>query len=145
LSDTLRLEFRPFGVRVCAIEPGAIATPAVDKTLGDIEGVIDNLPDSGQKRYGSMLRSFGRMAFAREKAGSSPDVVAEAVHHALTSSHPHIRYRVGKHAKLLTALSRILPERLLDAIRLRAFGMPASPAAMRARQNDGSGKRLAFR
>ena len=40
LSDTLRLEIRPFGVRVIAIEPGSISTPAVDKTLGDLEQVI---------------------------------------------------------------------------------------------------------
>jgi NAD(P)-dependent dehydrogenase (short-subunit alcohol dehydrogenase family) len=44
LSDTLRLELRPFGVRVIAIEPGSISTPAVDKTLGNLEEVIHNLP-----------------------------------------------------------------------------------------------------
>ena len=32
-SDTLRLELHPFGIRVMDIEPGAINTPAVEKTL----------------------------------------------------------------------------------------------------------------
>jgi NAD(P)-dependent dehydrogenase (short-subunit alcohol dehydrogenase family) len=36
-SDALRLELRPFGIRVCTVEPGAIATPAVEKTLGNVE------------------------------------------------------------------------------------------------------------
>jgi NAD(P)-dependent dehydrogenase (short-subunit alcohol dehydrogenase family) len=129
LNDTMRLELHPFGVRVCAIEPGAIATPAVDKTLGDVEGVIRNLPEHGKAQYGPMLRAFAPRAYAREKNGSSPLVVARAVHHALTSDRPRVRYRVGKHARLLAALPRIFPESLLDSIRLRMFGMPVELGA----------------
>lgn len=129
LSDTMRLELRPFGIRVCSVEPGAISTPAVEKTLGDIERVLANLPPEGQAYYGAMLRHFGQLAYEREKSGSSPGVVAEAIHHALTASRPRIRYRVGKHARLLATLPRILPESLLDRMRLRMFGMTA-PAAL---------------
>ena len=46
-SDTLRLELRPFGIRVITIEPGSIATPAVEKTLGDVEGVHRQSSRSG--------------------------------------------------------------------------------------------------
>jgi NAD(P)-dependent dehydrogenase (short-subunit alcohol dehydrogenase family) len=124
LSDTLRLELHPFGVHVCAVEPGAISTPAVEKTLGDAETVIQNMPVDGQRRYASMFRGFAQRAYAREKDGSSPDVVAEAVHHALTSDHPRNRYRVGNHAKVLATLATVLPDRLLDAVRFRLVGLP---------------------
>ena len=139
LSDTMRLELKSFGIRVCAVEPGAISTPAVEKTLGDIEHVIANLPPEGQAQYGSMLRNFARLAHAREKNGSSSEVVAGAVHHALTSSRPRIRYRVGKHAKLLATLPKVLPESLLDSMRLRMFEMNAIPdvQAKTARQTRG--------
>lgn len=129
LSDSMRLELRPFGVRVIAIEPGAISTPAVEKTLGDIESVIQNLPAEARQQYGEMLRTFGRKAYAREKNGSSPSLVADAVLHALSSNRPRIRYRVGKHAKLLATLPKLLPERLLDALRARMFGLEAPPNA----------------
>src|SRR5579862_9614682 len=125
LSDTLRLEMHPFGVRVIAIEPGSISTPAVDKTLGDLDQVIRNLPPEAQAQYGSLIRKMGRRGYEMEKGGSSPDVVAAAVDHALTSSRPRIRYRVGKHARLLATLPRILPERLLDSLRYRIFHIPA--------------------
>lgn len=124
-SDTLRLELHPFGVLVSAVEPGAIKTPAVDKTLGDVEGVIRNLPPNGQAQYGEILRGFARRAYEREMNGSSPQVVARAVHHALTATRPRTRYRVGKHATLLAALATLLPDGLLDVIRFRITGMPS--------------------
>ncbi|MGH9568834.1 MAG: SDR family NAD(P)-dependent oxidoreductase, partial [Candidatus Angelobacter sp.] len=139
-NDALRLELRPFGVRVAVIEPGAIKTPAVKKTLGDIESVIGALPAQGAAQYGEMLREFVARAYQREMNGSLPDVVAAAVHHALTAPRPRIRYRVGKHAALLTTLPRVLPDRMLDALMLRIAGLPTefgaltSPAKAKARK-----------
>lgn len=127
-SDTLRLEMHPFGVRVIAIEPGSINTPAVDKTLGDLERVIANLPAEAQQQYGAMIRKMGQRGYAMERNGSSPDVVAAAVYQALTSTRPRIRYRVGKHARLLSTLPNILPESVMDALLRKMLGSsgPAS-------------------
>jgi hypothetical protein len=96
----------------------------VDKTLGDVEAVIRNLPADGAAQYGEMLRAFARPAYKREMNGSSPDVVAQAIHHALTAAQPRRRYRVGKHAILLSFLAAVLPDRLLDEIQFRIVGMP---------------------
>lgn len=122
VSDTLRLEMHPFGVRVIAIEPGSINTPAVDKTLGDLEQVIANLPEEAQQQYGAMIRKMGRRGYQMEKNGSPPEVVAAAIYHALTSSRPRIRYRVGKHARLLSTLPKILPESVMDALLRKMLG-----------------------
>lgn len=123
-SDTLRLELHPFGIHVSAVEPGAIKTPAVDKTLGDVEAVIRSLPKDGAAQYGQMLRRFARRAYEREMNGSSPEVVADAIHHALTAARPRTRYRAGKHSSLLPFLAAVLPDRLLDKIRFGIAGMP---------------------
>lgn len=130
LSDTLRLEMRPFGVHVSVIEPGAIKTPAVEKTLGNVDEVIAKFPSAGVIQYGDMLREFARRACQREMNGSSPDVVAEAVQHALTAARPRNRYRVGKHVHVLTALPKILPENLLDMLLLRIAGLPTKWASL---------------
>jgi NAD(P)-dependent dehydrogenase (short-subunit alcohol dehydrogenase family) len=124
LNDALRLELRASGIHVCLIEPGSIHTPAVDKTLGDVEGIIRAWPPEGAARYGDKLREFARRGYAREAKGSAPEVVAEAVHHALTARRPRVRYPVGADATLLVTLPRLLPDRVLDHVRLRLFGMP---------------------
>jgi hypothetical protein len=121
------------------VEPGGIKTPAVEKTLGGVEAVVAKLPPPGAAQYGEMLKGFARRAYAREMNGSAPEVVAQAVHHALTARRPRPRYQVGKHAKLLTLLPRILSDRLLDAVLLRIAGLPTkfgviAPADDRQRQ-----------
>lgn len=143
LSDTLRLELYPFGIHVSTVEPGAIATPAVDKTLGDVEGVIESLPASGRQQYGDLLRTVTRRGYEREKNGSPPEAVARVVHHALTASNPRIRYRVGNHAALLATLARILPDWLLDAFRFRALGLPSQFGVVENPATDHSADRAA--
>ncbi len=143
LNDTLRLELHPFGIHVSVVEPGAIKTPAVEKTLGDVEAVIRSLPPKGAALYGNMLRDFARRAYEREMNGSSPDVVAEAIQHALTAQRPRTRYRVGKHATLLATLAALLPDRLLDTIRFRITGMPTKFGSMPPLVEDGLTRRAA--
>src|SRR5262249_32297491 len=108
LNDALRLELHPFGIFVSMIEPGSIHTAAADKTLGGVEGAIAALSPEGAARYGDALRRFFERSHAREEHGSSPLVVAKSVHHALTAKHPHARYPVGKDARLLTTMPRVL-------------------------------------
>src|SRR5581483_2008319 len=76
LTDNLRLELHPFGIRVSTIEPGSIATPAVEKTLGHVEDMIASLPAEGRVQYAEMVRNAARRGYEREMRGSSPEVVA---------------------------------------------------------------------
>ena len=130
MSDALRMELHPFGVHVSTIEPGAIKTPAVDKTLGHIDSVVAGLPQQGQAQYGALLKNFAPRAYEREIHGSPPEVVAQAVYQALTDAHPKLRYRVGKHAGLLTTLSSVLPESVFQSLLLRITGLPSKFGAL---------------
>ena len=145
LSDTLRLELHPFGIRVITLEPGSIATPAVEKTLGNVEGVIAELPEQGCAEYGGMLRNLTRIGYQREMNGSPPAEVARAIYEALTKPQPRIRYHVGKDAKLLTFLPRILPDWLLDAMRYRKLGLTSQsgPPKTKSQATDGPVDRAA--
>lgn len=123
-SDSLRLELRPEGIHVSVIQPGSIRTAAVDKMLGNVEQTMAPWPQEMRRRYGSAFRTFTERAAARENRGSDPEVVARAIHHALTSDRPKIRYRAGRDSTMLAILPRLLPDRVLDLLRLKLLGLP---------------------
>jgi NAD(P)-dependent dehydrogenase (short-subunit alcohol dehydrogenase family) len=128
LNNALRLELRSAGVRVVVIEPGAIKTPAVEKTLGDVEGIIRSLPPRGIDQYGDMMRTFARRGYKLESNGSDPDVVAKAIERALTDDRPSSRYAAGKHANILALVGILVPAVIFDFLLLKALGLPTKPA-----------------
>lgn len=130
-SDALRLELRPLGIHVVIIQPGSIKTPAVEKTLSGVEQAIERWPEAGRTRYAELFRRFNARAKAREVGGSDPDVVARTIQLALTVPRPRARYPTGKDAHMLTLLPRILPNQLLDFLRLKMLGLPTRFDAQR--------------
>jgi NAD(P)-dependent dehydrogenase (short-subunit alcohol dehydrogenase family) len=139
LNDAMRLELRSSGVRVVIVEPGAIKTPAVDKTLGDVEAVIRDLPPRGAAEYGDMMRTFAKRGYAMESNGSDPDVVAQVVQQALTEERRKPRYAAGKHANVLALLGVLVPVAILDVLLLKALGLP------RKRKAEARGERTSER
>jgi NAD(P)-dependent dehydrogenase (short-subunit alcohol dehydrogenase family) len=123
LSDALRMEVKPWGIEAILIEPGSIHTDAVDKLEGEVEPRLASLGEQGRHLYGTAYRTMTTAGLKKERDGSSPDVVARAVLHALTSRRPRVRYPVGKDSRLMSALGRWLPQRALDTLRLRALGL----------------------
>jgi len=131
LNDALRMELRPWGIQVSLVQPGSIATEAVDKVTRQSMRLADTLAGEGHPWHSAALQKFAAVTAGREKKGSPPAVVAAAVVHALTVDRPKTRYPVGAHARLLTILPRVLPDRTLDTLRLRLFGLPRAFGVVR--------------
>lgn len=142
LTEALRLEVHQFGVHVALVQPTSISTPAVTKFGDEARARIDALPADAALLYGDSYRAFVKRAMAEEKHGSPPEVVADAVHRALTDRTPRTRYLAGKHKTLMSLLPAVVPDRALDVMRLLLFGMPlafgakAAISAVRSRQRD---------
>ncbi len=69
-------------------------------------------------------------AVAQERSGSPPEVVGQAVLRALTARRPRTRYLVGATARPLATMASLLPDRALDDLRLRIFGLPRAQATL---------------
>jgi NAD(P)-dependent dehydrogenase (short-subunit alcohol dehydrogenase family) len=129
ISDVLRLELRPWDISVSLIQPGAVKTPIWDKGLRAGAELLRNAPPEVLTLYGAAVEIATRMSAHENDTGVDPIEVARAVEHALLSPRPRSRYPVGRQAKLLIPLSRLLPDRLKDELLLRVTGLPRTATA----------------
>jgi NAD(P)-dependent dehydrogenase (short-subunit alcohol dehydrogenase family) len=112
LSDSLRIELRPFGVRVVVIQPGAIRSEWSSIARTSLLEVSGHGPYAkGARRVASVMKTAYMPGMA-----SPPEAVAGAILQTATSHRPHPRYRVGAGARPLLALRKVLPDRLFDGI-----------------------------
>lgn len=77
-----------------------------------------------ERLYGKYFRGFTARAGKREREGSPPEVAADVVLSAIRDPSPRRRYVVGKGARVLATLPKVVPAPLLDRLRMKLFGMP---------------------
>ncbi|MEZ4629942.1 MAG: SDR family oxidoreductase [Deinococcales bacterium] len=75
LSDSLRLEYKPFGVEVILIEPGAMKTPFADRAQAALEASIAKAPQAWQ----DYLRAFMKSPLWGTGNASNPAKVAKVI------------------------------------------------------------------
>lgn len=102
LSDTLRVETKPFGIRVVVVQPGAIQSEWSSVAASTLK---ESSRDSVyQDQTGPMLRVL------ENYDAPGPEVVAEAVWKAVSSAHPSRRYAVPFQSRLLIFARWLLPD-----------------------------------
>jgi NAD(P)-dependent dehydrogenase (short-subunit alcohol dehydrogenase family) len=115
ITDGLRGELKPFGVRVTLIRPGFILTEFVAAADKVSAGVMENAGP-----YAPFYRGYGKNTATMRRIAGVPDDIARLVEQALASDNPAPRYSGPFHAKIMLFLKWILPDRLLENIlRLR--------------------------
>lgn len=121
VSDSLRRELAPLGVRVVVVEPGAVRTEMSDRVIAATNQQAAAMSPEQRDRYGRLIQAVNAQAAAHIPNGRPADDVARVIAKAVTAGKPRTRYTVGRDAALITRLSRVLPDRTLD--RMLAFGL----------------------
>ncbi len=108
LTEALRMEVRPFGVRVVLVEPGDFRTGfTAHRRLAEASRANEAYRD----RFGNALRRAER----DEEEGGDPLAVAWLVLRILRDPRPRLRYTVGHpFQRLAMAARRFLPGRLFE-------------------------------
>jgi len=103
LTDSWRLELRPWGIKVSLVEPGEVDTPIFDKGLETLRKARETYPAEARELYGPV---FG-LAEQQERRMIPPERVAKVVEHAIFARNPKRRYLVGPDARLITIFGKI--------------------------------------
>ena len=115
ITDGLRGELKPFGVRVTLIRPGFIVTEFIDAASLASDQYTDNAGP-----YTPFMAGF-RVGYQKlQLVAGVPKDIARLVERALTADNPAPRYSGPFHAKIFLLLKWLLPDRVLEFIvRLR--------------------------
>ena len=118
ITDALRMELAPFGIRVVSIQPGGVRS-----SFGEHAEAAIRLPD------GSLYRPVERGIRARAQAGQQGATPAEEfagpVVEALLRDTPPRVIRGGANSVRLPLLKRWLPASVFDANMTKLFGLDA--------------------
>lgn len=114
LSDSLRQEVRPFGIRVVVIEPGGVASEWAGIAADSLRKT------SGSGPYAShATRMAEAMSGRLGNRQPPPSVVADPIVKAIQSDNPRTRYHMGLLAGPMLVARRLLSDRAMDALTRR--------------------------
>lgn len=124
ISDALRLEVAPFGVKVSLVQPGPVqtefGTAALDTMDPEDDGPYEQFNDEVAAR---LAQAYGAQAAGRRV---TPEAVARTIV-AAAGEHPRSRYAVGAVAKALITTRRLTPDVVWDRFMRRVWPTPHRP------------------
>ena len=113
ISESLRTEVAPFGVRVAVVEPGLFETDFQENQLR-----AARLDDS-ESAYAGHIRRYSEQHDRFDRFSGDPIKVARVIEKIIRSRRPAFRHPVGADARAGMLGARLLPERLFHAIMSR--------------------------
>lgn len=116
LSDAMRMETKPFGIKVVMIEPGGIKT---DWGIIAAKHLAESSRNTAYEKAAMAESELLDKAY-RGKFLSKPSVVTRAIVRAVESRRPRARYRIGRFSTLSILLHNLLPTHCWDSL-LRRF------------------------
>lgn len=118
LSDALRMELSPFGVRVMEVQPGAIDTCFAKNAGAQAELVINE-----QSPWWPMREGIRERSQASQDNPTPATQFAAEVLKAIRQNHPPRLLRSGNGSRALPLMAALLPKGLLEKVLKKRFGL----------------------
>jgi len=115
MSDSMRIELAPFGVRVVVVEPGSSPTAIWETSLErGLRGLARRRVEASA--YQPLIDSVRRRFVSLAKKGFPPQKFADLVLKILNTSRPRARYALLLRVRLVIAARRFMPDEMWDGI-----------------------------
>ncbi len=118
LSDSLRVELKPFGVNVASIIVGKVNTSVLGKILDDREKMISKADPEVYELYRTLIEYFDKEV--KDIPGIEAIKVSETIYKAMSDRNPKDKYLIGPGAKKMNAL-RKFPAKTRDKMLAKAI------------------------
>jgi NAD(P)-dependent dehydrogenase (short-subunit alcohol dehydrogenase family) len=116
ISESLRRELRPFGMKVVLVEPGGVKTAIWDKGQAYAEELRERLGAEAMDRYRTQVEGLEKGMEFQMRHAISAEAVADVIVKALESPRPRARYLVGRDALAVGLGTRLLPDSVRDVL-----------------------------
>lgn len=116
VSDALRRELAPYGLQVVVIEPGGVQTQMTGHGIERATKFVAEMTPAHRRRYAPLMQAIINQATAFTTSGVSARAAAVVIADAATTLKPRARYTIGRDAAMMTRLTRILPDGVLDRV-----------------------------
>jgi NAD(P)-dependent dehydrogenase (short-subunit alcohol dehydrogenase family) len=127
LADALRMEIRPWGVRVVLVEPAQVDTDIWQDAEDSFDEAVAALSPFQRELYRKHIDGWRKSIPMSQRLAVPVESVAATVGQALTARRPKARYVVGAGPRAQRALSAITPTSVLDVMLRAATGVPRRP------------------
>ncbi|MEX2115001.1 MAG: SDR family oxidoreductase [Pirellulales bacterium] len=125
MSQAMRLETRPFGIRVALIQPGDFRS---DMTQRRRVAAASQVNDA----YATISRHFKEKQDRDEAAAPSPEPIARLLERILNDPNPKFRYPIAQWGqRIVVPLHRLLPQRAFEWLLCRVIGLTSAPGYRR--------------
>ena len=114
MSESMRAELWPFGVRVAVLEPGLFQTDFLKNQAASEQS------DSKDMVYYPYIEKYRKRSIRLHRNAADPIKVAKVIHKIVRSRRPAFRYPIGLDARLGIFGARLLPERLFQYLLSKA-------------------------
>lgn len=114
--EALRVELRPFGIKVTLIEPGDHKTDFPDRRQGH---------DGMASVYDPLMRRVLRAMTASERAGAAPETLADLVSQIVAAASPRRRYlKINGTERFFVTMRAMLPDAWFEALLRNVYKIP---------------------
>jgi len=123
ISEALRMELLPHGVKVILMIYGGVQTALWDRVEKATADLACGYPPDFQQLYAARQRRAFEYFASAGRSGLQAWQAAQPIVHALTSPHPKRIYLAGPGAKPVSILTKLLPGPLKERFIMKSMGL----------------------
>ena len=127
MADALRIELRPWRIRVVLVEPAQTDTDMWHGAMDQLDATVAMMSPEHRQLYAKHIEGQRKGIPKSQKMATPADGAAEVIGQALTVKRPRARYVVGTGPRIMGSVARVVPTRMMDQVLSTMGGVPRKP------------------